>query len=96
MNRRGFLRFLGAASAIALDPERALWVPGAKLISIPAPRVLHASMTLDLHFHADAFVLEWITRDEFKRRYAVEPPLPAEPTGKLELWARVRPQVVLA
>jgi hypothetical protein len=29
---------LGAiAAALVLDPERALWVPGAKLISIPAP-----------------------------------------------------------
>jgi len=40
MNRRAFLASLGGAAALALDPERALWVPGAKLISIPAPRVL--------------------------------------------------------
>jgi hypothetical protein len=39
MNRRGFLSFLGAAAGTAvLDPERMLWVPGAKLISIPRPR----------------------------------------------------------
>jgi hypothetical protein len=38
MNRRGFLSALGVALAGAtLDPERALWVPGAKLISIPPP-----------------------------------------------------------
>lgn len=36
MNRRGFL---GALLGAALDPERLLWVPGKKLISIPAPRV---------------------------------------------------------
>lgn len=40
MNRRGFLSFLGAAVAGAtLDPERLLWVPGAKLISISKPRI---------------------------------------------------------
>jgi hypothetical protein len=35
--RRGFLGALaGAAAALTLDPERLLWRPGAKLISIPA------------------------------------------------------------
>jgi hypothetical protein len=32
MSRRGFLAALAGA---ALDPERLLWVPGRKLISIP-------------------------------------------------------------
>jgi hypothetical protein len=37
MNRRGFFGFLlGGGAAMALDPERALWKPGAKLISIPS------------------------------------------------------------
>lgn len=37
MNRRLFLSsLLGAAT---LDPERLLWVPGRKLISIPTPKV---------------------------------------------------------
>lgn len=41
MNRRGFLAAVsGAAAAFALDPERALWVPGRKKIFIPKPRVL--------------------------------------------------------
>lgn len=35
MNRRGFLAALAGAAA-AYDPERLLWVPGAKTISIPA------------------------------------------------------------
>ncbi len=40
-SRRGFLSFLGAAVATAtLDPERLLWVPGAKVYSIPAPTVI--------------------------------------------------------
>jgi len=40
MNRRGFLGALfgGGAAALALDPEKLLWRPGAKLISIPAIR----------------------------------------------------------
>ena len=33
MNRRSFLSAL--AASLVLDPERALWVPGKKLISIP-------------------------------------------------------------
>lgn len=42
MNRRSFLStLLGGATTLALDPERALWVPGAKTIFIPpAPRTL--------------------------------------------------------
>ncbi len=41
VTRRGF--FSLAAAAFALDPERALWVPGARLISIPAPRHVFGS-----------------------------------------------------
>lgn len=39
MNRRGFLRGLIAAgaAAISVDPDRLLWVPGKRLISIPKP-----------------------------------------------------------
>jgi hypothetical protein len=36
MNRRGFLGLLGGFAATAiLDPERLLWVRGAKFISVP-------------------------------------------------------------
>ena len=35
MTRRGLLAVLAGA---VLDPERLVWVPGRKLISIPAPR----------------------------------------------------------
>ena len=36
VNRRGFLAaLLGTGAAMTLDPERLLWRPGAKLISIP-------------------------------------------------------------
>lgn len=63
MNRRGFLGFLGAAVVgAALDPEKLLWVPGRKLISIPpAPKV-------------DAFsLLEIGDIIEIEGRYAVNP-----------------------
>ncbi len=39
MNRRNFFGVMGGAvAALTLDPERALWVPGKKLISIPNPQ----------------------------------------------------------
>lgn len=39
MNRRGFIGALAAfASGAILDPEKLLWVRGAKTISIPAPQ----------------------------------------------------------
>ena len=44
MNRRGFLKLL--AASLTLDPERALRVPGKKLISIPAPADEIAVVTL--------------------------------------------------
>jgi hypothetical protein len=37
MNRRTFLSAL--AATFVADPEKALWVPGKKLISVPKPRV---------------------------------------------------------
>ncbi len=39
MQRRSFLGAIaGVLAGAALDPERLLWVPGKKVISIPAPR----------------------------------------------------------
>jgi hypothetical protein len=47
MNRRHFLQVLGgAAAAIALDPERALWVPGAKTIFLPPERRVEPATTI--------------------------------------------------
>ena len=41
MNRRGFLGLLaGVAAGATLDPERLLWRPGAKLISVPKAQVV--------------------------------------------------------
>ncbi len=46
MDRRGFLRTLGlgataVAAAHVLDPERALWVPGARTFFLPTPSPWH-------------------------------------------------------
>ena len=51
MNRRGFLSMLAGA---VLDPERLLWVPGKKLISIPKP----VAKITGLIFNRNAFALE--------------------------------------
>lgn len=38
MNRRGFIRLLGAAAAVAaIDPERLLWTPGKVTHVLPPP-----------------------------------------------------------
>lgn len=55
MNRRGFLAAL--IGAAAFDPEKLLWVPGKKLISIPKPRALNgirirAGESISLHYCA--------------------------------------------
>jgi hypothetical protein len=46
MKRRGFLAALGGA---ALDPERLLWIPGRKLISIPAARLAPVAGSSRIH-----------------------------------------------
>jgi hypothetical protein len=50
MQRRQFLGSLaGLASALVLDPEKLLWVPGARLISIPAPVKPEVFRISDMH-----------------------------------------------
>jgi hypothetical protein len=40
-SRRGFLAMLGIGAAVAtIDPERLIWQPGKRLISIPSDRQL--------------------------------------------------------
>jgi len=47
MQRRSFIGSLAAfAATMALDPERLLWLPGQKLISIPAQPVAQEFITL--------------------------------------------------
>ena len=72
MNRRGFLSALVSAGlSAAIDPEKLLWEPGKKLISIPAPvcpdplairfitRYSLDHLRNDLVFHRVAFVLSY-------------------------------------
>ena len=46
MTRRGIFGLL--AASLTLDPEKLLWVPGAKLISIPKPSVQKGNRFLTL------------------------------------------------
>jgi hypothetical protein len=67
-SRRAFFAQLAGAAAIALDPERALWVPGAKMISIPRRKIgetITIKRPMRIAFHRDAFAM-------------VVPPLPFE------------------
>jgi hypothetical protein len=45
MNRRAFFTAItGTIAGLAFDPERALWVPGKKLISIPSAPIKIAAI----------------------------------------------------
>lgn len=70
MNRRGFLGFLGAAVAGAtLDPERLLWQPGKKFISVPSigyDEMEEMYLRPAARAFADAMdrdIVNWITRE---------------------------------
>lgn len=58
MNRREFIGALvGAAAGMAIDPERALWVPRAKLISIPQFRPVEMRFMVHQNAIRDAYAL---------------------------------------
>ena len=64
MNRRGFFGLIAAGVAAAADPERLLWTPGKKLISIPKP-VLTPVMTLRATvFFFDNLGQMWMKTDQ--------------------------------
>lgn len=80
MNRRGFFGALfgAAAAAATLDPEKLLWVPGAKLISIPAP--VGTIRTIDwitkealriLANNIDKQAAMWAQNNNFNERFKV-------------------------
>jgi hypothetical protein len=59
MNRRAFLATLAAGAAgLVLDPERLLWVPGAKTFFLPSPKPVGISMR---------FVREWTVQKHVTR-----------------------------
>lgn len=58
IDRRAFLRVLAAVSAGAvLDPERLLWVPGAKTMFMPPLAVISRGNTL---IPFDVFVADFV------------------------------------
>lgn len=68
-SRRAFLASLAGAAAIAAaDPERLVWTPGRRLISIPRRKIgetIIVKRPVRFAFHRDAFAL-------------VAPPMPIE------------------
>lgn len=70
MNRRGFLTaLLSSAAAVAIDPERLLWVPGRKLISIPAPASTLTMMPIGQRLNkGDIFSMAGVYQVNPKRR----------------------------
>lgn len=74
IDRRGFLRTLlsagvGAVAGFTLDPERLLWVPGAKTIFLPPPpQVCRCGLPIT---HGSE-----LTPAEFQRRF-IEPAVKA-------------------
>lgn len=48
MRRRSFLAAI-AAAFVAPDPEKLLWVPGKKVISVPPPRAVPAPRRVKLY-----------------------------------------------
>lgn len=67
MNRRSFLSSaIASVAALAIDPERLLWVPGAKKIFIPPSRSLVLLPAIDLlHFRQGDFITisSWVGRN---------------------------------
>lgn len=85
MNRRAFFATLTAGLAAAADPERLLWTPGKKLISIPKPQRIEfdvaygylwhriyevGNIEYDEDGHPVTFhLVETMSPEEFDRRY---------------------------
>jgi hypothetical protein len=69
MTRRGFLGALLAGAV--LDPERALWRPGAKLISIPSPPSLSVRVLRVYDIERD----QWLARVDVLPGFGLEMPL---------------------
>ena len=70
MNRRSFLSgFIGAAAALTLDPERLLWVPGAKTIFVPpvGNRFLTTEMVCREALKSMTFQLDYM--DQYGKGY---------------------------
>jgi hypothetical protein len=70
MNRRGFLGLLaGVAAGAVLDPEKLLWVPGRKLISIPPPAVYSPQVS----WYIDELILKGLAEPLDSGHWVINP-----------------------
>lgn len=58
----------GGIAGVTLDPERLLWVPGARTISIPKLRIIEQTILinaeLEIRFtRTEVLIVEWSTDD---------------------------------
>ena len=92
MNRRGFLALLAGA---VLDPERLLWVPGRKVISIPAPTRTMEEVKLFIDAREFSAALLIVHRRAFLlgATARVELALAME-TGEGRIWQATRSQMM--
>lgn len=59
IGRRGFLGSIaGLLAASTLDPERALWVPGAKTISIPEATTVNTRLLAEYFINSDSYLVQ--------------------------------------
>ena len=65
INRRGFFGLLAGGLVAAADPERLLWTPGKRLISIPRPR---GTQLLTVSLITDWLLAEFDRNLSFSRR----------------------------
>jgi hypothetical protein len=85
VTRRGFFSRLSAFVATAvLDPERALWVPGRRLISIPAPASVISPDVLAREvlviFRRDLKLVDLVNR-QYDREFSIRVPRRIVPIG---------------
>lgn len=60
LSRRAFLQLASAsAAAVAFDPERLLWVPGAKTIFLPPEKTIVIAQEIPVAYH-------WFTAENMR------------------------------
>jgi hypothetical protein len=103
MNRRHFLALGSAATAALLfDPERLLWVPGARTFFIPDKTVVEAKTMADV-VHGLVALLpsgdgRWyraevmLGREDFQRRLAHEMSIITAMGGRVVQWLGAEPE----
>lgn len=94
MNRRAFFAALLGGAAAAADPERLLWVPGRKLISIPRKHIASLFIPQQLFWLGPdglyVFPTVEIPREECRRRWP-NTPLPPRKLSRRSVTERSIP-----